>query len=154
MLINRRIATEVILPTWDINSRIDWSTWVKERGLVACTNNAMTNLVRHVVADIKIEDRQFHAWKSGERVYPNLCTVMIPPSLTFFTDEELYRIFMQQNRLKGEHEKPKFSGQDIKGFRRLLIGVSDEFADSMRPLGGIAGIAGYSVKCYTVNKSV
>ena len=27
MAINWRIAMEVILPTWDVKSRIDWSTW-------------------------------------------------------------------------------------------------------------------------------
>ena len=108
----------------------------------------MKNLVRHCVADIKIEERTFKAWLPGEKVYPNLCTVVIPPGLTFFTDEELYRIFVAQNRLQGDHGKPKFSDKDAKGFRRLLIGVSDEFANGMRQLGGIAGITGYTVKCH------
>ena len=84
MAINRRIALEVIQPTWDPSSRIDWSTWTRQRGLAATTNEAMTNLVRHAVADTKIEDCSFYAWKSGGQVYPNLCTVMINPQTHIF----------------------------------------------------------------------
>ena len=151
MVINRRIAAEVILPTWDFNSRIDWSTWAKQRGLVACTNEAMANLVRHAVADVRIEEKTFKAWKSGEKVFPNLCTVIIPPGLTFFSDEELPRIFIAQNRLSGEHDEAKFSGKDAKGFRRLLMGISNEFADGVRMLDGLAGIAGFTVKVHVKN---
>ena len=139
---------EAILPTWDANSRIDWSTWTRQRGLVATTNEAMANLVRHAVADIKIEDRSFYAWKSGEQVYPNLCTVMIPPELSFFTDEQLFKLFVAQNKLSGEHDKAKFSGKDVRGFRRMLIGVDDVFANGLRSLGGLGGIAGYTVKLH------
>ena len=146
--LNRCIAVEAMRPTWDTNSRIDWATWAKQRGLVACTTEAMVNLVCNAVADFKIGEASFKAWKMGEKNFPNLCTVIIPPGLNFFTDEEICQILLAQNRLDGDHDKPAFSGKDAKGYRRLLIGGSDEFAAKMRSLDGVAGIAGYSVKCH------
>ena len=100
--------------------------------------------------DIRIGEATFKAWKTGEKNFPNLCTVIIPPGLNFFTDEEICGILLAQNRLagSGDHDKPVFSGKDAKGHRRLLIGASDEFAAQMRSLDGLAGIAGYTVKCH------
>ena len=111
----------------------------------------MTTLVCNAVADIKVEERTFKAWRAVETVFPKLCMVMIPPGLTFFSDEELYKIFVAQNRLQGDHDKAKFSGGDAKGYRRLLIGASEDFAIHVRRLGGIAGIAGFTVKCHIKN---
>ena len=90
LAINRRIAMELAKPSWNPAPRIDWSTWARQRGLVPSTNDAMTTLVCHVIADVKIRDKTFKAWKSGERVFPKLCTVIAPPGLD---------IFVQQNKL-------------------------------------------------------
>ena len=108
----------------------------------------MVNLVCHAVADFKIGEASFKAWRMGERKFHNLCTVIIPPGLNFFTDDEICEILLAQNRLEGDHDKPSFSGKDAKGYPRLLIGGSDEFAAKMRSLNGLAGIAGYTVKCH------
>ena len=84
-------------------------------------------------------------------MFPNQCTVIIPDGLNFFMDKELYDISVGQNRHSGEHEAAKFSGQDSRGSRRILMGVSEEFATGLRSLEGIVGIAGYSVKCNLKN---
>ena len=78
------------------------------------------------------------------------CTVIIPPQIIFFTNE-LFKILVAHNRLNGEHDQAKLSGKDVRGFRRMLMGMDDQFADGMRSLGGIVGIVGYSVKCYIEN---
>ena len=67
-----------MLPTWNVQTQIDWSTWAKERGLLACKNEAIASFVSNAVADVTLGDKTFKAWRPGERVFPNLITVIIP----------------------------------------------------------------------------
>ena len=101
-----------------------------------------------MVSNIKIEAISFRAWRSGEKEYDNLCTVILPEGITIFTDIEIFEIFMAQNGLRnlGEYGKPSFTNKDSKGFRKLTFGVSLELAKELMSLKGLAGIGGYTVK--------
>ena len=72
----------------------------------------MVNLVCHAVADFKVGEASFKAWEMGEKNFPNLCTVIILPGLNFFRNGEICEILLAKNRLKGDHNKPSFSGKD------------------------------------------
>ena len=103
-----------------------------------------------MVSNIKVEEISFRAWRSGEKEYDSLCTIILPKGVSIFNDKEIFEIFMVQNGLRniGEHGKPSFTNQDSNGFRKLTFEVSEELARKLKSLKVFAGIGGYTVKVY------
>lgn len=152
--INRKIATACCLPGWNPRDRIEWATWAKDRGLVACTTDEMVDLVINVVKDLGVNGQSFKAWKSGEKMWDDLCTLIIQKEVSeYFADNDIITILMAQNGLKGsgDHGEPIFTNL-AKGFRRVTIGVSQTMGDEMRSLGGLAGIGAFTIKVHIKRK--
>ena len=71
-------AEKLISDEWDPSIKVVWSTWYKERGLIACQNEATVNFVRNLVTEIKLDGKYFRAWKRGEFGFPSLVTIFLP----------------------------------------------------------------------------
>ena len=157
--LNQKIALACSETNWDPHDRIEWATWTKQKGLIACTSDSMVSLVIKMVGDIIINGQTFRAWCSGEQEYEEFLTCNLPKEVKdFFNNKEIMMIFMKQNGLNGigEHGTPEFDFTDINGVTKLTMGVSSELGDKLRSLGGFLGIGAFSIKAHIekTNKTI
>ena len=71
-------AENLISGEWDPSIKVEWSTWYKNRGLIACKNETTVNFIRNLISEVQFDGKSFRAWKRGEFGFPSLVTLFLP----------------------------------------------------------------------------
>ena len=71
-------AEKLISGEWDPSIKVEWSTWYKNRGLIACKNEITVNFITNLISEVQFDGKYFRAWKGGEFGFPSLVTLFLP----------------------------------------------------------------------------
>ena len=121
---------EQILQGVEVHNNVVWRSWSKGRGLVATADKETSDFICNLVKNTKIQKTCFRAWHSSEFGRGKLVTGHLEGNATkSFSHENIMKIIMINNKLKGSYTGVKFTDTD-RG-RLLQFFASKELWDDL-----------------------